>query len=77
MDTTIRSLDEDAYRRLKARAAAEGKTIGEAMNEAMRDWASQALAVEKRGSILDLKPVSLGKGSERLSEQIDEIVYGI
>jgi len=40
MDTTIRNLDEDAFRRLKARAAVEGKTIGEAMTEAMRAYAS-------------------------------------
>ena len=38
MDTTIRNLDEAAYRELKARAALEGKTIGEAVNEAIRAY---------------------------------------
>lgn len=36
MDITIRNLDVQLYRRLKARAALTGKTVGEAVNEAMR-----------------------------------------
>jgi plasmid stability protein len=36
MDRTIRNLDEDVYRRLKARAALRGATVGELMNEAIR-----------------------------------------
>ena len=36
MDTTIRNLDEALYRRLKARAALEGLTIGELVNAAIR-----------------------------------------
>lgn len=77
MDTTIRNLDEGAYRRLKARAAAEGKTIGEALNEAMEVYAKLGAVFPKTGSILDLKPVDFGKGSERLSEEIDAVVYGV
>lgn len=38
VDTTIRNLDETVYRELKARAAVEGKTIGEAMNAAIRAY---------------------------------------
>ena len=33
MDTTIRNLSEDAYRRLKARAALEGRPIGVVLSE--------------------------------------------
>ena len=76
MDTTIRNLDEDAFRRLKARAAAEGKTIGEAMSEAMRAYANWPWAGAKTGSLADLKPRRFGKGTERLSEEIDAVVYG-
>ena len=36
MDITIRNLDEEAYRRIKARAALEGVTLGEAVSEAIR-----------------------------------------
>ena len=38
MDTTIRNLDEWTYRELKARAALEGRTIGEVVNEAIRSY---------------------------------------
>ncbi len=36
MDITIRNVDPETYRRIKARAALEGRTIGDLLNEAMR-----------------------------------------
>lgn len=36
MDIRIRNLDEHIYRRLKGRAALTGKTIGEAVSDAIR-----------------------------------------
>ena len=76
MDTTIRNLDEAAYRELKAKAALLGKTIGELMNEAIRAYLAQAIWAPRRGSLRDLVPESYGEGSESLSEEIDAIVYG-
>lgn len=75
MDTTIRNLDKAAYRALKARAAAMGKTMGEAVNEAIRAYLARP-DLPKRGSLSDLEPQKYPKGSERLSEEIDAIVYG-
>lgn len=76
MNTTIRNLDETAYRRLKARAAIEGRTVGELINEAIRAYLTQHETFPKRGSLRDLEPQIYPKGSERLSEQIDAILYG-
>lgn len=77
MDTTIRNLDDELYRRLKARAALQGKTVGEAMNDAMRRYlASREEREGEPPSLGDLKPVSYGDGSERLSEEVDPVVYG-
>lgn len=76
MDTTVRNLDEEAYRRLKAWSALTGKTIGEALNEAIRAFLARPDLSAKRGSLKDLVPESYGRGSERLSEQIDSIVFG-
>ena len=45
MDTTVRNLDPDAYRRIKARAALDGKTVGEAVSEAMRRYVEAGSAV--------------------------------
>ena len=38
MDITIRNVDDEIYRRVKARAALEGRTIGDVLNEAMRTF---------------------------------------
>jgi plasmid stability protein len=77
MDTTIRNLDEAAYRALKARAALAGKTIGEMVNEAIRSYLARPDLLPKRGSLRDITPESYPEGNERLSEEIDVIVYGV
>ncbi len=76
MDTTIRNLDEMAYRSLKARAALAGKTVGEVVNEAIRAYLARPDLQPKHGSLLDLSPEPYPEGTERLSEEIDSIVYG-
>lgn len=76
MDSTIRNLDPKAYRALKARAALLGKTVGEAVNEAIRAYLARPESQPRRGSIRDLTPEPFPPGNERLSEQIDDFVYG-
>ena len=76
MDITIRNLDDRAYRSLKARAALTGRTMGQAVTEAIRAYLARGAPAPKTGSILDLTPVAFPKGSERLSEEIDAVVYG-
>jgi hypothetical protein len=76
MDTTIRNLDEAAYKELKARAARTGQKIGELVNEAIRCYLARPGVQPKRGSLRDLTPEAYPRGSERLSEQIDAVVYG-
>jgi plasmid stability protein len=77
MDTTIRNLDPRAYRALKARAVLLGKNVGEAVNEAIRAWLNRPESQPRRGSLRDLRPIAFPDGSERLSEEIDDIVYGV
>lgn len=77
MDTTIRNLDPRAYRALKARAALLGKTVGEAVNEAIRAYLARPESQPRRGSLRDLEPMAYPEGLERLSEEIDDIVYGL
>ena len=76
MDTTIRNIDEKMYRALKAKAALAGKTVGEMVNEAIQAYLARPDAYTKRGSLKDLKPEEYPSGNERLSEEIDAIVYG-
>jgi hypothetical protein len=77
MDTTIRNLDKDIYRALKAHAALAGKTIGQVMSEAGQAFlALNPVAGPKRGSLRALTPTAYPEGTERLSEELDRIVYG-
>ena len=76
MDTTIRNLDPQIYRSLKARAALTGRNMGDLVNEALRGYLARPAPVERQGSLLRLEPVAFADGNERLSEEIDAIVYG-
>ena len=76
VDTTIRNLDETAYRRLTARTALGGKTMGEVVNEAIHAYLAQPDPGPKRSSLLDLPQEAYPEGAVRLSEQVDAILYG-
>ena len=76
MDTTIRNLDGKVYRALKSRAALTGKTMGEAVNEAIRAYLARPDLLPRTGGLLDLTPEPYPDGSDRLSEDIDAVVYG-
>lgn len=76
MDTTIRNLDDRVYRKLKARAAMAGITIGEAVNDAIRAYLARPEAIAKTGTLRDLEPEAFPPGNEDLSTEIDRIVYG-
>jgi plasmid stability protein len=76
MDTTIRNLDDRAYRALKARAALEGRTIGEMVSEAIEAYLARPDPYRRRGTLRSLQPIDFPFGTERLSEEIDAVVYG-
>lgn len=76
MNATIRNIDGNLYRMLKARAAREGRTIGEVLNDAIRSYLSESSSPRKKRSLFDIAPEPFPPGNERLSEQIDEILYG-
>jgi plasmid stability protein len=76
MRTTIRNLDPEAYRALQARAALSGRTVGDLVSEAIQTYLTAPDPFAKRGSLRDLTPEDAGPGSERLSDEIDAVVYG-
>ncbi len=75
MDRTIRNLDRSAYRALKARAAAEGKSLGRMVSDAIVAYLSRPPA-PGASSLADLTPEDLGPGTERSSLDVDRTVYG-
>ena len=76
METTIRNLDEQVYRELRARAVLQGRDVGELLNEAIRAYLAQAGISKGRSSLRDLQPEPFPEGNELLSQEIDVIVYG-
>lgn len=74
MDTTVRNLDPEAYRRLKAWAAARGVTIGTALSEIIVDRIPKTQP--RLRSFGDLPSEDFGPGTETLSEDVDDILYG-
>ena len=77
MDAMLQNLDEEAYRNLLARAALEGRPLADLVNEAIRAWLARTEATRpRRRSLRDLQPEPFPEGNERLSDEIDRIVYG-
>ena len=76
MDTTVRNLDEQAYRMLRARAVMEGRTVGELISEAIRNYLGRGAVKRGTASLRELRPEPFPHGNERLSSEIDAIVYG-
>lgn len=76
-DVMFKNVDEKILREFKAEATREGKTFGQALVEAFLVWLEQKQFSKKKKkmSLLDLKPVSFGPGSEKGSIEVDKIVY--
>jgi plasmid stability protein len=76
MDTTIRNLDENVYRALRACAVMQGRNVGDLLNEAMRAYLARVSVNRGRSTLRVLEPEPFPEGNERLSQEIDVLVYG-
>ena len=77
MDTTVRNLDEQAYRALRARAVLEGLYGGRFhSSQAIRAYLAGGTVKRGGGSLRALQPEAYPEGNEQLSSEIDAIVYG-
>jgi len=74
----IRGIDEETYMKFRERALAERMRVGVALTLAMKEWLKKE---KKRKEInpkklLTIKPFDWGKGTEKTSKEVDEILYG-
>ena len=74
MQVSVKDVDEEVFREFKAESIRGGLKIGKALTLAME------LMLEKeekkpKMSFLKLKPRSWGEGTERVSEEIDKVLY--
>ncbi len=74
MQLSVKNVDENIFKSFKAKAVKEKIKLGKALNLAMQEFIAKR-KVRPKLNFLDLKPTDWGPGTERLSEQIDEILY--
>lgn len=75
--TAIRDLDEEIFRKFKAKAVEEGMNLGKALNLAILQWLNKKDSREKDPkNLLKLKTFDWGVGTEKTSKEIDKILYG-
>ncbi|CDI06315.1 hypothetical protein [Candidatus Nitrosotenuis uzonensis] len=75
---TVRDVDDEILGLFKAKAAEHKMKMGEALTEAMQVWIRTKAHPKKGGKTFSkIKPFDWGKGTEKLSVQIDDILYGV
>ena len=73
---SIRDVDKDIFNEFKALTIKKRMTLGQALTLAMSEWLDEELEIPKK-SLLELKPFRWGKGTEKSSQEVDKIVYGV
>ena len=71
---TVKEVNEKAFQEVKAEAIKRKLNVGTALTLAIECWISSLK--KTTGTLSDLKPRDWGKGTEYLSEQVDDILYG-
>ena len=73
----VRNVDEDVFLKFKALRVEERMRLGEALTKAMKVWMEEKRERKIHNlRIPKLKPFGWGKGTERTSKEVDEILYG-
>lgn len=77
----VREVDEEIFKKFRARAIEKKLRLGNAITLAMQKWLEDKKQKDKEKlkgvkELLKVKPFDFGLGNERLSTQIDEILYG-
>jgi len=73
----VRDVDEEVLRKFKAAITVDKMKMGQALTEAMKDWIRQKERSERINPSLffKLKPFDWGRGTEKTSKEIDDILY--
>ena len=74
MQISVKDVEEQVFREFRAESVRGGLKVGRALSLAMKLWLEKKERRPKM-SLLDLKPTDWGKGTERLSEEIDKVLY--
>jgi len=74
MQLSVKNVEGEVFREFKAESVREGLEIGRSLTLAMKLWIDTHQRKPKL-SLLNFKPRDWGKGAERLSEEIDKVLY--
>ena len=76
----IRDVDEETFRKFKVMSVEEKMKLGVALTMAMKYFLKKEAHRKKHKKtvqhLLEVKPFDWGPGTEKTSEEIDEILYG-
>ena len=76
VNVSFRDVDEIVLRDFRAFVAREGLKTGAVVTEAFRYLLDRVKTTRKKPPLSALKPVNLGLGTENLSSEVDEVLYG-
>ena len=74
MDMLSRNLDASTYRAARARAALEGRPVGEVVTTALRDYLARTTVTEPAKLLLD-QPVAAVAEAHEAAAHVDEVVF--
>lgn len=80
----VREVDEEVFRKFRAKTVEEKMKLGYALSLAMKLWIEKEKKKEENKEnelkgvkqLLKVKPFNFGPGTEKLSSEIDKILYG-
>lgn len=76
MNITIKNIDDELYHKFKTEAVQAGLTIGEAVNDAIQAWIVNKNKKAPKYSFLEFTGFDFGDGTENLSKDYGQYLYG-
>ena len=77
MNAIVQNVDDQAFGALRARAAQEGRTVGELLSDAIKAYLITVQQAGRKGSLRALTPEPYPEGNDHLSSEADAVVYGV
>ncbi len=74
MDVSVREVEDGIFREFRSKAISNGLKTGEALTEAMKEWAEKVGKKKPKKSFFDLKPWDWK--DKEASAKVDEMLYG-
>ena len=74
MQLSVKNVEQKVFQEFKAESIRAGFPVGTSLTLAMKLWLDRKKGKKKK-SLLDYTPISWGKGTEHVSEHIDEVLY--